>query len=284
MSRCRRCRSGPGRRVRPSGTPTATATSTCRRASAWLRSGTRTRASSPPSATRPGCCSTASATSIPPTFGRAWSGGWRGSPPGLTRMLLHLTGAGAVELAIKTAVLATGRSEVVGFAGGYHGTSLGALIPGGWPEFRDPFAALLPAPEIVPYGEVPPLGESVACVVVEPIQGRGGVVEPPRGFLQPPALRVRPLGRPAGGRRGVHRARPHRGDVGLPDGRRAARPAGLRQGAGRRPAAVRLPGGARADGRRLGRAGAGGHRHPYAPRQPAGLRRRPGRAGRAGAA
>jgi 4-aminobutyrate aminotransferase-like enzyme len=106
------------------------------------------------------------------------------APFGLTRMLLHLTGAGAVELAIKTAVLATGRSDVIGFAGGYHGTSLGALIPGGWPEFREPFASLLPPAEIAPYGEVPPLGESVACVVVEPIQGRGGIVEPPDGFLR----------------------------------------------------------------------------------------------------
>jgi 4-aminobutyrate aminotransferase-like enzyme len=106
------------------------------------------------------------------------------APFGLSRMLLHLTGAGAVELALKTAILATGRSEVVGFEGGYHGTSLGALIPGGWPEFREPFADLLPPSQTVPYGEVPPLGDGVACVVVEPIQGRGGVVEPPDGFLR----------------------------------------------------------------------------------------------------
>jgi len=105
------------------------------------------------------------------------------APFGLTRMLFQLTGAGAVELALKTSHLATGRAVVVGFGGGYHGTGLGALAAGGWPEFRDPFRAWLAPARIEAYGAVPELDASVACVVVEPMQGRGGVIEPPPGFL-----------------------------------------------------------------------------------------------------
>jgi 4-aminobutyrate aminotransferase-like enzyme len=105
------------------------------------------------------------------------------APPGLTRALFHLTGAGAVELALKTARLATGRDLVAGFQGGYHGTGLAALAPGGWPEFREPFAPWLPPSQLAAYGSVPELSDRVACVVVEPMQGRGGVVEPPPGFL-----------------------------------------------------------------------------------------------------
>jgi 4-aminobutyrate aminotransferase-like enzyme len=105
------------------------------------------------------------------------------APFGLTRMLFHLTGGGAVELALKTARLATGREEVAGFENGYHGTSLGALAVGGWPLFRDPFEGWLAPSQVVPYGEIPALGDGVAAVVVEPIQGRGGVIEPPAGWL-----------------------------------------------------------------------------------------------------
>ena len=77
------------------------------------------------------------------------------APFGLTRMLFQLTGAGAIELALKTSHLATGRAVVVGFGGGYHGTGLGALGPGGWPEFRDPFRAWLAPARIEDYGLVP---------------------------------------------------------------------------------------------------------------------------------
>ncbi len=105
------------------------------------------------------------------------------APFGLTRMAFQLTGAGAVELALKTAHLATGRSGIVCFDGGYHGTGLGALAAAGWPEFRDPMAAWLPPARVEPYGRVPALDAGVAAVVVEPMQGRGGVVEPPAGFL-----------------------------------------------------------------------------------------------------
>ncbi|HZI36086.1 MAG TPA: aminotransferase class III-fold pyridoxal phosphate-dependent enzyme, partial [Gaiellales bacterium] len=76
------------------------------------------------------------------------------APFGLTRMLFQLTGAGAVELALKTSHLATGRAVVVGFGGGYHGTGLGALAAGGWPEFRDPFRAWLAPARIEDYGGV----------------------------------------------------------------------------------------------------------------------------------
>jgi len=88
------------------------------------------------------------------------------APFGLTRMLFHLTGGGAVELALKTARLATGREEVVGFENGYHGTSLGALAVSGWPLFRDPFEGWLAPGQVVPYGEIPALGDGVAAVVV----------------------------------------------------------------------------------------------------------------------
>jgi 4-aminobutyrate aminotransferase-like enzyme len=105
------------------------------------------------------------------------------APFGLTRMLFALTGSGAVELALKTAHLATGRGGLVSFENGYHGTGMGSLAVCGWPEFRDPFSSWLPPAQVAPWGVVPDVGSDVACVVVEPMQGRGGVVPPPEGFL-----------------------------------------------------------------------------------------------------
>jgi acetylornithine/succinyldiaminopimelate/putrescine aminotransferase len=105
------------------------------------------------------------------------------APQGLTRMLFAMTGAGAVELALKTAHLATGRTGLVSFQNGYHGTGMGALAVCGWPEFREPFSPWLPSARVVTWGVVPELGSDVACVVVEPMQGRGGIVPPPDGFL-----------------------------------------------------------------------------------------------------
>src|SRR5262249_30192555 len=101
------------------------------------------------------------------------------APSRLTRMPFQPTRARAVELALKPAPLAPGRTGVVCFEGGYHGTGLGALAACGWPEFRDPMAAWLPPARVESYRRVPALDGGVACVVVEPMQGRGGVVEAP---------------------------------------------------------------------------------------------------------
>jgi 4-aminobutyrate aminotransferase-like enzyme len=101
-----------------------------------------------------------------------------------------ISGAEAVEIALKTALLATGRSRLLGFVGGYHGLTLGALALTSRPAFRRPFlSAINPHAALLPYGApASALAAAlapgdVAAVVVEPILGREGVVLPPPGWL-----------------------------------------------------------------------------------------------------
>jgi 4-aminobutyrate aminotransferase-like enzyme len=121
-------------------------------------------------------------------------------PNGLTKTFLATTGAEAVEAALKTAVVATGKPHFAAFTGGYHGLSLGALSVCGLERFRAPFAAatggntlFLDYPRSMTGGSGGPAIEraraalaardDIAAVIVEPIQSRGGCVIPPPGFL-----------------------------------------------------------------------------------------------------
>jgi len=99
---------------------------------------------------------------------------------------LGVTGEDAVEIALRTALLATGKPGIVAFEGAYHGTGLLALAATGFERFREPFGAWLPAPVYrFPYGEDPgSLPKDAGCVVVEPVQGRGGARVPPDDFLE----------------------------------------------------------------------------------------------------
>ena len=99
---------------------------------------------------------------------------------------LGVTGEDAVEIALRTALLQTGRPGIVAFEGAYHGTGLLALAATGFERFRLPFAAWLPGPvHRRPYGADPgPLPEDTACVIVEPVQGRAGSRVPPEGWLE----------------------------------------------------------------------------------------------------
>jgi 4-aminobutyrate aminotransferase-like enzyme len=100
--------------------------------------------------------------------------------------MLGVSGEDAVELALRTALLVTGRPGIVAFTGAYHGTGLLALAATGFEQFRSPFAPWLPGPvHRRAYGEDPgPLPPDTACVVVEPVQGRAGALVPPDGFLE----------------------------------------------------------------------------------------------------
>lgn len=104
---------------------------------------------------------------------------------------LGVTGEDAVEIALRTALLATGRGGIAAFEGAYHGTGLLALAATNFERFRAPFAAWVPGPvHRRPYGEDPgELRADTACVIVEPVQGRGGARVPPEDFL--PTLRRR---------------------------------------------------------------------------------------------
>src|SRR3954470_8788595 len=97
-----------------------------------------------------------------------------------------VTGEDAVEIALRTALLHTGKPGIAAFEGAYHGTVLLALAATGLEQFREPFAAWLPGPvHRHAYGEDPgPLPEDAACVIVEPVQGRAGSRVPPDGFLK----------------------------------------------------------------------------------------------------
>jgi 4-aminobutyrate aminotransferase-like enzyme len=99
---------------------------------------------------------------------------------------LGVTGEDAVEIALRTALLATGRPGIVAFEGAYHGTGLLALAATGFERFREPFAAWLPGPVYrYPYGSDPgALPADVGCVIAEPVQGRAGARVPPQGWLE----------------------------------------------------------------------------------------------------
>ncbi len=102
------------------------------------------------------------------------------------------SGTEANEGALKTAKKFTGRHRLVSFENSYHGDSQGSLSVTGRAVYRDPFLPLLPDVTFLPFNDVDSLERidgSVAAVMVEPIQGEGGIRVPSDSFL--PALRHR---------------------------------------------------------------------------------------------
>lgn len=113
-------------------------------------------------------------------------------PPGLDRVYFTNSGAEAIEGAMKTARKFTGRAAFAAFDGAYHGDTMGALALAGNAEFRAPFGEL-PGPVVhLPYDDesaLDQIDESIAAVIVEPVQAEGGVRIPHRSFIE--ALRHR---------------------------------------------------------------------------------------------
>jgi acetylornithine/succinyldiaminopimelate/putrescine aminotransferase len=99
------------------------------------------------------------------------------------------TGSDAVEASLKLARALTGRPGLVGLEGGYHGCTFGSVSLMSKGYLRDPFGPLLEGASSIPFGDVDALaralaGNDVAALVVEPIQGEGGVRELPEKFVE----------------------------------------------------------------------------------------------------
>ncbi|MGW8283578.1 MAG: aspartate aminotransferase family protein, partial [Gemmatimonadota bacterium] len=132
------------------------------------------------------------------------------SPFADTRTILANTGAEAVEAGLKTARLRSGKPGVLAFTSAYHGLTYGALAATDRELFRVPFEDQLnphvvrapyphpyrPPPALAGAGDISaaalaeirrlldgPGGDRIGCVIIEPVQGRGGDVVPPPGFL-----------------------------------------------------------------------------------------------------
>lgn len=110
------------------------------------------------------------------------------SPDGLQYVHFVNSGAEATEAAIKLA-RAHGKRHLVSTVNGYHGKTTGALALTARDLYQAPFRPLLPQVTHVPFGDAAALAEVLArtpdcCFVVEPVQGEGGVLLPPDGYLR----------------------------------------------------------------------------------------------------
>lgn len=99
------------------------------------------------------------------------------------------SGAEANEAAIKLARLhGKGRHKIITFTGGFHGRTLGSLTATAQPKYHEGLGPLVPGFLYAPYGDLEAakklVDEETCAVLVEPIQGEGGVQIPPAGFLQ----------------------------------------------------------------------------------------------------
>ncbi|HET9751011.1 MAG TPA: ornithine--oxo-acid transaminase [Casimicrobiaceae bacterium] len=115
---------------------------------------------------------------------------------GLDRALPANGGAEAVETALKAARkwghkvkgIAEGRSEIIGCQGNFHGRTIAVIGLSTEPQYRDGFGPFPPGLTTIPYGDADALERAItprtAAFLVEPIQGEGGIVVPPDGYLR----------------------------------------------------------------------------------------------------
>jgi acetylornithine/succinyldiaminopimelate/putrescine aminotransferase/predicted amino acid dehydrogenase len=111
-------------------------------------------------------------------------------PRGLRYVTFANSGAEAVEAALKLCRVATGRLGILTTHNSFHGKTLGALSATGNDHYQQGFGAPVAHFERIPYGDIEVLrqvlearGGQLAAFLLEPIQGEGGIVVPPPGYL-----------------------------------------------------------------------------------------------------
>jgi len=100
------------------------------------------------------------------------------------------SGTEAVEGALKLAKIATEKSRIIYCKGAFHGKSMGALSVTGRNKYKKYFGPMVPLVEEVTYGDIDELNvlldkyDDIAAFIMEPIQGEGGIILPPIGYLR----------------------------------------------------------------------------------------------------
>ncbi len=112
------------------------------------------------------------------------------APSGLTQVTFANSGAEAVEAAIKLARAKTGRMGILTTHNSFHGKTLGALSATGNSGYQTVFGAPVAGFQYILYGDIAQLravlssqGQDIAAFIIEPIQGEGGIIEPPKSYL-----------------------------------------------------------------------------------------------------
>ncbi len=110
------------------------------------------------------------------------------APENLNRVFFCNSGAEANEAALKFARASTGKQEIIACMRGFHGKTMGALAATWGPEYQKPFAPMLPGIKHVPYNKFDKLeaavSEQTAAILLEPVQGEGGVRVGNREYFQ----------------------------------------------------------------------------------------------------
>ena len=109
-------------------------------------------------------------------------------PHALSRMSFANSGAEAVEAAMKYTRVATGRTRIIATHRAYHGRTFGALSATSDAKYREPFMPMLEGARHVPFDNLAEMAEAIddstAAVIIEPIQGEGGIRVPTDGYLR----------------------------------------------------------------------------------------------------
>jgi LysW-gamma-L-lysine/LysW-L-ornithine aminotransferase len=109
-------------------------------------------------------------------------------PQQMKRIFLCSSGTEAIEATLKFARLSTGRTDVVATVRAFHGRTMGSLSATYEPKYREPFKPLVPGFSHVPYNNLDAMREAVtdqtAAILVEPVQGEGGVHPGTNEYLQ----------------------------------------------------------------------------------------------------
>lgn len=109
------------------------------------------------------------------------------TPGRLSKSFLCNSGTEAIEASLKFARAHTGREEIIATMRGFHGRTLGSLSATWKRKYTQPFEPLIPGFNHVPYGDLDKLSENIsqdtAAVLLEPIQGEGGIHPPPENYL-----------------------------------------------------------------------------------------------------